>query len=73
MMRLSVPEIIGKIQQNTTLSEQDIKGRISQKLNQLSNLISEEGAAHIVANELGVKIFEVPKDPKIKDLISGMK
>ncbi|MFH1400165.1 MAG: OB-fold nucleic acid binding domain-containing protein, partial [Nanoarchaeota archaeon] len=47
--------------------------RISQKLNQLSNLISEEGAAHIVANELGVKIFEVPKDPKIKDLISGMK
>jgi len=40
------------------LPEAEIKGKISEKVQQLYGLVSEEGAAHIIANEYGIKIFE---------------
>ncbi len=48
--------------------------RIKNKINELSGLISEEGAAHIIANELGVEL--TPKenaDLKIKEIYAGMR
>ena len=58
MLKIPLENIIEKIKQNTSLSEADINAKIDDKLKQLSGLISKEGAAHIIANELGVKLFE---------------
>lgn len=74
MINLPFESIIKKIKENSDLSEEEINQRINQKLKQLSGLISKEGAAHILANELGIKIFEVSrKNLKIKDIMEGMR
>src|SRR3989344_9675236 len=74
MIKIPYEEIILKINEKTNMSVAEIEDRIEKKLKQLSGLISKEGAAHIVANELGVKIFE-PLSGKlqIKNILSGMR
>jgi len=37
---------------------QELNSKIQDKMDQLSGLVSKEGAAHIIANEAGVKILE---------------
>ena len=71
MIRLQLPEMITRIKEKTALSEQDIMEKIEAKCVSLSGLISKEGAAHIIANELGVKLLE--GSGKIKDLLPGMR
>ncbi len=71
MIRIPFPEMIARIIEKTGLSEADLMSKIEAKRSALSGLISKEGAAHIVANELGVKIL-VPSG-KIKDLFPGMR
>jgi len=74
MFKLPLQDIINKIKENTNLSEAEINNKINQKLDQLSGLISKEGAAHIVANELGVKIFEQTQGKlQIKNILAGMR
>ena len=58
MMGLSLDEIVSQIKEKKGLSEEDIKLKISQKRDKLSGLVSEEGAAHIIANELGIDLME---------------
>ena len=72
MFNVGYEEIVERIKEEKQLSEEEINVRIKEKLKQLSDLISKEGAAHIVANELGVKVFEISKDIKINRLLSGM-
>ena len=74
MIKIPYEEIILKINENTKMAVGEIEERIDKKLKQLSGLISKEGAAHIVANELGVKIFE-PLSGKlqIKNILTGMR
>jgi len=73
MITIPLPTIIEKIKAATNLTEEEIKQRIKAKLEELSGLISEEGAAHIVANELGVKLLEPAGELTIKDLLAGMR
>ena len=74
MINLPFETIIEKIKENSSLSEGEINTKIDQKLKQLSGLISKEGAAHILANELGIKLFEVSrKNLKVKDVLEGMR
>ena len=74
MIKIPYEEIILKINENTKISIAEIEERIDKKLKQLSGLISKEGAAHIVANELGVKIFEpLSGRLQIKNIITGMR
>lgn len=63
--------MLGKIGQKTGLSPAQIQEKVDAKLKQLSGLISREGAAHIVANELGVKLLE--NSGKLKDIYAGMR
>ena len=72
LMGLSYEEIIEKIKEKG-FNEDDIDGKIKQKLDQLSGLISKEGAAQIIANELGIKIFRDVGKLKIKEIRSGMR
>ncbi len=60
--------------QKSGLPETEVELKIRDKLRHLSGLISKEGAAHIVANELGVKLLE-PFSGKlqIKNIMPGMR
>jgi ssDNA-binding replication factor A large subunit len=71
---MPLSDIIEKIKEKSNLSEEKITEMINTKLSQLSGLISKEGAAHIVANELGVKIFEATGGKlQIKNILAGMR
>src|SRR3989338_8733404 len=75
MLRVGYDEIIERIKKEKGLSDIEIKGKIDKKLSDLAGLISKEGAAHIVANELGIKLFDkaMMEKVKIKDLLIGMR
>ncbi len=75
MIGLSYEDIVAKITEVTGKQEDEIKSRVREKLNKLSGLISTEGAAHIVANELGVDLIEIVRKNglKINRLAPGMR
>jgi replication factor A1 len=56
MIDVSFDEAVTRIHQETGLPVAEIQSRVQAKLQQLSGLISRDGAAHILANELGVQL-----------------
>lgn len=73
---ISVPygAMLEKIQEKTGLAVGEIEGKIQDKMNQLAGLVSREGAAHIIANEHGVKLFDEETGRlKIQSLLPGMR
>ncbi len=75
-MSLSVDEVINKISAKVKISRQDLLDKIRAKKNELGGLITDEGAAYIIAKELGVNVFEdqtrIEHKLRIADLIPGM-
>ncbi len=57
-MKIPYEDIAAKIMHEAGISESELNEKVDEKLQSLSGLISREGAAHIIANELGVKIDE---------------
>lgn len=74
MMKLSYEEAVGKIKENSNLSDAEISSNINAKLEQFAGLVSREGAAHILANELGIKLIDAAAVSKLKigNIIAGM-
>ena len=72
MIKIPYEQIIEKIKEKAQIPEQELNSKIKAKMEQLAGLISKEGAAHIIANELRVKLFEEGK-LKIKNILSGMR
>ncbi|MEM2121183.1 MAG: DUF2240 family protein [Candidatus Woesearchaeota archaeon] len=74
MIKITIEEIIQKIKEKTSYNEEAINEMINKKVKQLSGLITREGAARIVANELGVPLFNsFTGKLKIKNILSGMR
>ncbi|MEM4282195.1 MAG: OB-fold nucleic acid binding domain-containing protein [Candidatus Woesearchaeota archaeon] len=73
LIRIPYADIVEKIKSKTGMSEEEIRHLVEEKQRQLSGLISKDGAAHIVANELGVKLFEHGSRLKIKELYPEMR
>lgn len=73
MLKIPKEYIIEKIKEKSGLSNAEIDTRIKEKLEALSGLISEDGAAHIIANELGIKVMEAQENLQIKSIFSGMR
>lgn len=67
--------IIQRIVEETGQNIEAIEARVQQKVEQLSDLVSKEGAAHIVANELGVKVYsqEAKQKYKVNELKPGLR
>lgn len=65
--------ILEKVIEKSGLPKADIENRISKKMAQLAGLISKDGAAHIIANELGIKLMELKGAVKIKEVFAGMR
>lgn len=64
-----------KIVESGKLDAQELDKKIQEKLTSLGGLISEEGAAHIIANEQNITINEAPPSSTLllKDLLPAMK
>ncbi len=74
MIKIPFSDIIQKTKEKTNISEEELNARIKNKMSQLSGLISKEGAAHIVANELGLRLFEEFSGKlQIQNILAGMR
>jgi hypothetical protein len=74
MYKIPLEDIKAKIVESGKMSGSDLDEKIKTKINELSGLISEEGAAHIIANELDVELVNKSVTKlKIKELYAGMK
>src|SRR5512133_3432038 len=73
MAKIPKEIIIQKIKEKSNLSDKEISRKIKDKMDLLSGLISEEGAAYIIANELGVKVYEEPGNLQVKTIVPGMR
>lgn len=70
----SVDDLIKQISEQTGAKPGEIKKFIEEKQDELSGLVSEEGAAYIVGRELGANLLrEDRKKLKIKNVVSGMR
>ena len=68
MIGMSYEEIVEVIVKKAGVSKEEINKKVEEKLSLLSGLISKEGAAHIIANEMRVKVFEdLMKNIKVKN------
>jgi ssDNA-binding replication factor A large subunit len=75
MFGISYEEILKRISEEKNVSIDELQAKVKEKLNKLSDLISKEGAAHIVANEYGVKLIEdaAKKTIPISRILIGMR
>ncbi|MBN2101862.1 MAG: DUF2240 family protein [Candidatus Aenigmarchaeota archaeon] len=70
---LSLEELIMEISKKSEYSEDEIKKMIEEKQDELSGLVSEEGAAYIIARELGLTLLEEQaRNLKARDVVPGM-
>jgi ssDNA-binding replication factor A large subunit len=69
----SLEEIVEKICEHTGMTQKKVMQLIDEKEDELSGLVSREGAAYIVARELGISLLrESKKQLKIKSLTEGL-
>ncbi|MFH1440159.1 MAG: OB-fold nucleic acid binding domain-containing protein [Candidatus Woesearchaeota archaeon] len=73
MMNMPYDVVIKKIIEDKGLTQAEIEDKINKKMEQLAGLISKDGAAHIIANELGVKLMEQKGAVKINEIFAGMR
>ncbi len=73
MIILPLEKLKERIVKEGGISLTELDSKIKEKMDELSGLISEEGAAHIVANELGLQLLEEQPRPKVNDLKAGMR
>jgi replication factor A1 len=70
----SLEAMIEKICEHGKLEPEKVRQMIAEKQEELSGLVSEEGAAYIVARELGLNMIrETRRQLKIKNLVSGLR
>ena len=66
MCGLTDEDIVEKIIKEKGISKEEIDEKVDEKIKQLSDLISKEGAAQIIANQMGVRVLESVADKKFK-------
>ncbi len=66
--------IIDTILESGKITKEELEKKIEDKLSALGGLISREGAAHIVANELNITVSQTPSSElHLKDIQPGLK
>lgn len=71
MIKVAYEQLVEKIAKQSGLDKEQIERRVEAKRAKLSGLISKEGAAQVVAAELGIN-FDRQK-VKVSELLSGMR
>jgi len=71
---LTLEKVVEKICEHSKIPEDNIRKMIEEKVVELSGLVSREGAAYIVARELGLSLLkESRRQLKIRNLVSGLR
>jgi len=71
---MAIETLIETISKQAGISSNEVKRLVEEKQEELSGLVSEEGAAYIVGRELGVSLLkESSKKLKLKNVVSGLK
>ena len=75
MLQIPIKDVIARIESETSTPAAEIQNLIHAKMQALEGLVSEEGAAYIIASELGVQLFKDVRSGaiKIKEILVGMK
>ena len=70
----SMEAMVEKISEHSKIEPDKVRSMIAEKQEELSGLVSEEGAAYIVARELGLNMIkETRKQLKVRSLVSGLR
>lgn len=68
-----VDELVERIADESGEDADVIKERIEEKMQELSGLVSEEGAAHLIAQEEGVELVEADeRELTVENIVPGM-
>jgi len=71
---MSLEDILQEIQKSTNLAKEELEAKIEEKQKELSGLVSIEGAAYLVATELGLDLLGKKRRKfEIKNISSGLK
>ncbi|MCK4496946.1 MAG: hypothetical protein KAU24_02040 [Candidatus Aenigmarchaeota archaeon] len=71
---LPIEKVVEKICEHSKLDEDKVRKMIEEKVVELSELVSHEGAAYIVARELGLSLLkESRRQFKVRNLVSGLR
>ncbi|MDO8656485.1 MAG: replication factor A, partial [Nanoarchaeota archaeon] len=74
MYKIPLADIKAKLIQSGKITAPELDIKMKEKINELSGLITEEGAAHILANEFGIELFTTETAQlKIKEIYAGMR
>jgi replication factor A1 len=66
--------IVSEIKKKTEMTDEELNKRIIEKQQELSNLVSKEGAAYIIAKELGLDIFtKTTRRLEIKNILPKLR
>jgi replication factor A1 len=71
---MSLEEILAEIEKFSGLSREDVIRRVEEKKREFADMLTEEGAAYLVANELGLDLLERRRRQlEIKNIVAGMR
>jgi replication factor A1 len=71
---MSLEEILAEIEKSSGLSREEVMKRIEEKRQEFADMLTEEGAAYLVANELGLDLLEKRRRQlEIKNIVAGMR
>ncbi len=76
MFKISLEDVKKKIIEKSGMSAEELDAKIKSKIDKFSGMVSEEGAAHIIANEMKVELFSQDEKQgsfKINKLMPGMR
>jgi len=66
-------EIVNQLERQSNISRKELMEMVNKKQRNMSGLVSPEGAAYLVARDLGIMISDSARRIDIKNVISGMK
>lgn len=70
---LTLEEILSELEEKTKFSRKQLYEKVKKKHEELSGLVSMEGAGHLIARDIGVSILKPEKRAlKIKNMVNGM-
>ncbi|MEM5875140.1 MAG: hypothetical protein QXW01_01140 [Candidatus Aenigmatarchaeota archaeon] len=70
---MKVAELIEELEKKSGLNKEEIKKMIENKIRELNNLITIEGAIYIIAREMGIELPSERKKVKISSILPGIK
>jgi len=74
MFNIPYDKLIDKISQKSGKSKDEIESMVKKKIQELGGLLTEEGAAHIIANKLGLDLVESSEGRlKLESIVEGLR